>query len=105
MMAHMNELEAVISEDVCWRQIKMTCDTENPKLEEDFNYFFLQIQPKLQPYADKLNRKLIGSPFTAELDQSKYFTYLRSVKRASNSIAKQIFPCFLNSALCNSNTV
>jgi len=81
-LADMNELEAVISEDVCWRQIKMTCDTENPKLEEDFNYFFLQIQPKLQPYADKLNRKLIGSPFTAELDQSKYFTYLRSVKKS-----------------------
>ncbi|HTL08147.1 MAG TPA: hypothetical protein VL307_07830 [Chitinophagaceae bacterium] len=24
-----SELEAVISEDACWRQIRMTCDTEN----------------------------------------------------------------------------
>ncbi|MEP6699952.1 MAG: M3 family oligoendopeptidase, partial [Bacteroidota bacterium] len=32
-----SELEAVISEDACWRQIKMTCDTENKKLEESFN--------------------------------------------------------------------
>jgi oligoendopeptidase F len=24
----MSELEAVVSEDSCWRQIKMTCDTE-----------------------------------------------------------------------------
>ena len=26
-LADMSELEAVISEDACWRQIKMTCDT------------------------------------------------------------------------------
>ena len=77
----MNELEAVISEDVCWRQIRMTCDTENPQLEEAFNYFFLQIQPHLQPVADRLNRKLIESPFSAQLDSRKYFTYLRSVKK------------------------
>ena len=31
-----SELEAVVSEDACWRQIKMTCDTENKALEEAF---------------------------------------------------------------------
>src|SRR5437016_1569099 len=30
----MSELEAVISEDACWRQIRMTCDTENKALEQ-----------------------------------------------------------------------
>ena len=55
----MSELEAVVSEDACWRQIRMTCDTENKTLEEAFTYFCLQIQPKIQPYADKLNRKLV----------------------------------------------
>ncbi|MEP7255436.1 MAG: M3 family oligoendopeptidase, partial [Ferruginibacter sp.] len=24
-----SELEALVNEDACWRQIKMTCDTEN----------------------------------------------------------------------------
>src|SRR5690606_13174139 len=46
-----SELEAVISEDACWRQIRMTCDTENKQLEEAFNYFCLHIQPHIQPYA------------------------------------------------------
>src|SRR6185312_16643869 len=55
----MSELEAVLSEDASWRQIKMTCDTENKALEEAFNYFFLQIQPEIQPYADRLNRRLV----------------------------------------------
>ncbi|NBT16554.1 MAG: M3 family oligoendopeptidase, partial [Chitinophagia bacterium] len=78
----MSELEAFISEDACWRQVRMTCDTENKALEEAFNFFFMEIQPKLQPYADLLNRKLVDCPFTKELDQPKYFTYLRSVKKS-----------------------
>jgi oligoendopeptidase F len=77
-----SELEAVVSEDACWRQIRMTCDTENKALEEAFAYFCMEIQPKIQPYADRLNRMLVGNPFTQELDQKKYFTYLRSTKKS-----------------------
>lgn len=78
----MSEMEAFISEDACWRQVRMTCDTENKTLEEDFNFFFMEIQPKIQPYADILNKKLVDCPFTKALDQEKYFTYLRSVKKS-----------------------
>jgi len=80
-LADMSELEAVINEDACWRQIKMTCDTTDKKLEDAFNFFFMEIQPKIQPYADALNKKLINSPFINELEPGKYFTYLRSVKK------------------------
>lgn len=76
-----NELEAVVSEDACWRQIRMTCDTTNKEFEEAFNFFYLEIQPQIQPYSDVLNKKLIDSPFVASLDQEKYFTYLRNVKK------------------------
>jgi oligoendopeptidase F len=77
----MSELEAVVSEDACWRQIRMTCDTENKELEQAFVYFVTEIQPKIQPYADKLNRKLVENPLTAQLNKDGYFTYLRSVKK------------------------
>ena len=77
-----SELEAVISEDACWRQIKMTCDTENKALEESFNYFCMELQPKIQPYADALNKKLVACAFTKDLDKEKYFTYLRSVNKS-----------------------
>lgn len=76
-----SELEAVISEDACWRQIKMTCDTENKELEKAFAFFMMEIQPKIQPYADELNRKLINCPYTDQLNQSIFFTYLRNVKK------------------------
>jgi oligoendopeptidase F len=81
-MQDASELEAAISEDVCWRQIKMTCDTENKELEESFNYFMMEIQPKIQPFSDRLNKKLVASPYTTQLDQKTYFTYLRNVKKS-----------------------
>ncbi len=76
-----SELEAMVNEDACWRQIKMTCDTENKALEEAFNYFFTVIQPKIQPYADALNKKLVNHPLTRELDPVKYHTYLRNIRK------------------------
>ncbi|MES2645397.1 MAG: M3 family oligoendopeptidase [Bacteroidota bacterium] len=76
-----SEVEAAISEDACWRQIKMTCDTENKELEAAFNFFVMEIQPKIQPYADALNKKLLQSPFVKELDEQQYHTYLRSVRK------------------------
>lgn len=78
----LSELEAFVSEDACWRQIKMTCDTTDKSLEEAFNFFCMEIQPKMQPYADALNKKLIACPFTKELDQAEYFTYLRAVQKS-----------------------
>ena len=81
-MQDLSELEAFVSEDACWRQIKMTCDTTDKSLEAAFTFFCMEIQPKIQPYADALNKKLIQCPFTNELDEKEYFTYLRSVKKS-----------------------
>jgi oligoendopeptidase F len=88
----MSEVEAVIGEDAAWRQIRMTCDTENKELEKAFEYFVLEIQPKIQPYADKLNRKLVESPYTAELDQKEFHTYLRSVRKSIELFREENIP-------------
>ena len=76
-----SELEAVVSEDVCWRQIKMTCDTENKSLEQAFTFFCMEIQSRIQPYQDALNKKLVNSSLAADLDKEKYFTYLRNIRK------------------------
>jgi len=80
----LSELEAVISEDACWRQIRMTCDTTNPELEAAFTYFVTEIEPHIKPYAFGINQKLLASPFKKDLDPGQYFPYLRSVE---NSVA------------------
>jgi oligoendopeptidase F len=77
-----SELEAVVSEDACWRQIKMTCDTQNKSLEAAFNFYCTELQPNIQPYADALNKKLVSHPLTKELDTNQYFTYLRTVRKS-----------------------
>ena len=91
-LQNLSELEAFISEDACWRQIKMTCDTTDKSLEDSFNFFCMEIQPKIQPYADALNKKLIACPYTSELNQSTYFTYLRSVKKSIELFREENIP-------------
>lgn len=91
-LQNLSELEAFVSEDACWRQIKMTCDTSDKSLEDAFNFFCMEIQPKIQPYADALNKKLIACPFTKDLDSSTYFTYLRSVKKSIELFREQNIP-------------
>lgn len=91
-MKDCSELEAVVSEDACWRQIRMTCDTENKELEDAFTFFVMEIQPKMQPFADKLNRKLIENPYSRDLDQQQYFTYLRSVKKSIDLFREENIP-------------
>jgi oligoendopeptidase F len=82
-LADVSELEAVISEDACWRQIRMTCDTTNTEYEAAFTYFCMEIEPKMKPYGFELNKKLLDCPFTKGLDNNQYFPYLRSVDNAA----------------------
>src|SRR5258706_2365049 len=91
-MKDTSELEAVVSEDANWRQIRMTCDTENKELENAFTFFMMEIQPHIQSYADKLNRKLVENPFTTELDNDKYFTYLRNIKKSIELFREENIP-------------
>ncbi|HVG13014.1 MAG TPA: M3 family oligoendopeptidase [Flavisolibacter sp.] len=88
----MSELEAVIGEDAAWRQIRMTCDTENKELEAAFTFFVMELQPRIQPYADRLNRKMIASSFLSELDKDQYYTYIRSVKKSIELFREENIP-------------
>lgn len=88
----MSELEAAITEDICRRQIRMTCDTNNKQYETDFNYFCMEIQPKIQPYAFELNKKFVACPFADELDQEKFHTYLRSIKSSIELFREENIP-------------
>jgi oligoendopeptidase F len=81
-LLQISELQAALSEDSCWRQIKMTCDTTDKKLEEAFTYWCTEIQPQLSTATDSLNKKLMACPYTQQLDKEKYGIYLRSVQNA-----------------------
>src|SRR5687768_8953121 len=61
-----NELESSLQEDMGWRYIKMTCDTQNEAVTAAFQFFVEEIDPKIAPYDHELNKKLIGSPYLNE---------------------------------------
>lgn len=78
-----SELEAVLEEDAAWRYIKMTINTQDESLTNAYTFFVTQIQPQLAPYEDRLNKKLIDSPYYQELSSDQaYHIYFRAVKTA-----------------------
>lgn len=55
-----SELTAVISEDMAWRYIKMTCDTANQELRDRYNDFIQNIDPHMAPLANDINKKIMA---------------------------------------------
>lgn len=76
------ELESFVQEDLGWRYIRMTCDATNEELTNHYNFFITEIEPQIAPYSNELNKKLMACGYLKELDQDKYFIYLRGVKKA-----------------------
>lgn len=93
-MRDRSELEAALEEDFAWRYIKMTCDTADEALRKDFEFFATEIEPRIAPYSDRLNRKLQETPFRKELDQEKYFVYLRAVEQEISLFREENIPLF-----------
>lgn len=80
-MLERSELEAVLEEDMAWRYIKMNIDTTDKSLEQDFMFFVQEVEPKIAPYANAFNQKLVENKFVDELVGEGYDIYLRGVKK------------------------
>jgi oligoendopeptidase F len=87
-----SELEAALEEDFAWRYIRMTCDTANEELLQNFQYFATEIEPQIAPYSNGLNKKLIESQYLTQLDQEKYFIYLRSIRKSLELFREENIP-------------
>jgi oligoendopeptidase F len=87
-----SELGAVVSEDMGWRYIRMTCDTANKALRDSYNDFVQNIEPHMAPLLNELNTKVIGSPFTNGLTNEGYRIYLRSVKNSVELFREENIP-------------
>jgi oligoendopeptidase F len=89
-----SELEAALEEDFAWRYIRMSCDTNNEKLVQDFQYFATEIEPKISPIANELNIKLVNHELVDELDPEKYFVYLRAIRKSLEIYRKENIELF-----------
>lgn len=77
-----SELEAAISEDLAWRYIKMTCYTDNEEYAKHYEDFVVNIQPKIAPVSDSLNKKAAASSFLPQLEiETGYDIMIRNLKK------------------------
>ena len=89
-----SELEAALEEDFAWRYIKMSCDTANEELVKDFKYFAEEIEPKISPLGNELNKKFINNACADELNEEKYFVYKRGITKALQLYREENIPLF-----------
>ena len=90
-----SELESVISEDLAWRYINMTCYTENEDYRKSYQDFIENIQPQIAPVSDKLNKKAANSIFLNELASDEgYDLMIRSLKKDIEIFREENVPLF-----------
>lgn len=88
----MSELESALSEDMAWRYIRMTCDTSSKELQDAYNFYVTEIEPKLSPVFNELNKKLVNSPYLGQLDQVKYRNLIRNAKKSIEIFREENIP-------------
>lgn len=90
-----SELESIISEDAGWRYIYMTRYTDNQEYTQAYQHFVQQINPKIAPVSDKLNKKALNSPYLKELEKEEGFDIMiRSLKKAVEIFREENIPIF-----------
>ncbi|MFZ6012543.1 MAG: M3 family oligoendopeptidase, partial [Bacteroidota bacterium] len=90
-----SELESVISEDLGWRYIRMTCYTENKDYLNAYRDFIQNIQPQVAPVADQLNKKAASSEFLPILGEEKgYDIMIRNLKKEIEIFREENVPLF-----------
>lgn len=80
--ADRSELESYLSENFAWRYIRMTCDTSDAELINQFNFFITEIQPQLSAYDNQLDKMAVDSPYLAELQEKGIDITVRGMKKA-----------------------
>jgi oligoendopeptidase F len=89
-----SELESVIQEDLGWRYIRMSCDTANKDYLNSFNHFVAEIEPRISPFNNELNKKLLDCPFTTSLGDPRMEIMLRTIRKQVEIFRESNIPLF-----------
>jgi oligoendopeptidase F len=87
-----SELESVISEEVGWRYIKMTCDTTDKECQDRFNHFISEIEPLIAPYSHQLNEKALNNLYLSQINQDGFEVLKRSLKKEFEIFREENIP-------------
>lgn len=83
-----SELEAAVDQEGSILYIHMTCQTDDAKHAQNYQYFITTIVPSIKPFQDQLNQKFLKEIERYPLDYRRYELYQRSL-RADVELFKQ----------------
>lgn len=75
-----SELETVIQEYAGWLYIRMSCDTRNEQLRNDYTFFIIEIQPHISVASNGLNDKLLKTGLANNFSDKRFKNYFRQVE-------------------------
>ncbi|NVO10629.1 MAG: M3 family oligoendopeptidase [Bacteroidales bacterium] len=79
-LLYKSELETAIDEDQAWRYIHVNVDTRNEEAKTAFEYFIDEIEPKVESWFNKIDRKLAAS-VVMRFFEKKHAIPARSLKK------------------------
>ncbi|MFN3918205.1 MAG: M3 family oligoendopeptidase [Flavobacteriales bacterium] len=91
-LSNSSELEAFISENLAWRYIRMTINTNDRNASDAYSFFITEIQPKIAPVSNQLEKKLVGSDFAEKMNEKGFDIYLRRVKNSIELFREENIP-------------
>ncbi len=89
-----SELESAVQEDVAWRYIRMSCDTASKEYSDAFNFFVSEIEPRIAPFTNSLNKKLLENPFLDSLSDTRMDIMLRNIRKQVEIFREINIPLF-----------
>ncbi len=86
-----SELSSVLNEVYCRRYVAMTCNTQDKEAEKLYSSFVENIQPIMNEYDDKLNKKLIAHPSKDAL-KKEFGEWFKSVQVSLDLFSPENIP-------------
>ncbi len=92
-MLDRSELEAIIEEEMAWRYINTTRDTQNKEYVELFEYFVSKIEPEIQKHDNLLDKKISSNEYFKQLDDS-FLIIKRNLENKLKLFREENIPIF-----------
>jgi oligoendopeptidase F len=89
-----SELDTVVQEDAGWRYIHMTRNTSDKEASEAYTYFITEIEPRMAPLENELNKKLLSSAWLSQISNPQYAIYIRDLRKKVEIYRDENIPLF-----------
>ncbi len=76
-----SELDAAVAETEANLYIRMSCDTESAARRDAYLGFVQHVDPHLKRVGFEVDRAIVNSPFSKDLDQARYGVLLRGLRQ------------------------